>query len=248
MNLLVFDTSTAACTAGIARADGEFFDGSPPATRMFEQPTHTTELLPALAAVLARAGLDWPDLDAVAVGTGPGAFTGLRIGVATARAIATARDLPLIPVSSLAALSAGAGVDLAGPGRPGATVSRPVEPAPVVALIDAKRGEIFHRFPGAGDDVATPELVVGRTAELAAARHRPLAVGDGAVKLRGELTDAGAEVPEANDARHLVDAASIARLAAEITPVAPRSVTPNYIRPPDAKTSSRASWLVAPAS
>lgn len=245
MNLLAFDTATAACSVALVREDGEVFDGSPPAARLFEQPAHATELLPALVAVLERAGLSWTEIGALAVGVGPGAFTGLRIGVTTARAIGTARGLRLAPVSSLAALTAAAGEQanrgLTAEAAPGVDM-----PRPVIALIDAKRGEIFHRLPGGADAVAAPCELIARAAALAAAGQSPLAVGDGAVKLRAELTAVGVEVPGDDDPRHLVSAAAIALLAADAEPRPPEHVVPNYIRPPDAKVSARERWLVAP--
>ena len=81
--------------------------------------------------VLEAAGVDWPAVDRIAVGVGPGTFTGLRIGVATARALARARDIPLVGVSSLHALARGA---VAG--------SDPREEG-VMAVIDARRGEVY---------------------------------------------------------------------------------------------------------
>ena len=81
--------------------------------------------MPAVADVMGRAEVGWADLDAIAVGVGPGTFTGLRIGIATARALAAASGLPLRPVSSLAALAAG--------------IEAPLR----LPLIDARRGEVF---------------------------------------------------------------------------------------------------------
>ena len=98
MNLLGLDTSTAASAAAVLRADGEAFEaGSAPGGPR----AHAQELLPAAAEAMEAAGLDWPELDAIAVGVGPGRFTGLRIGIATARALATAAGCELRPVSSL---------------------------------------------------------------------------------------------------------------------------------------------------
>ena len=77
-----------------------------------------------LLTLVAEVVPDWDAVTRIAVGVGPGGFTGLRIGIATARALSQARDLPLVGVSSLAALAA------------------PVD-GPVVAVIDARRGEVF---------------------------------------------------------------------------------------------------------
>lgn len=233
MNRLAIDTSTAACSVALLRADGALFEHRPRAERIFEQPAHATELLPALVEVLERAEIGWHEVGAIAVGIGPGAFTGLRIGVTTARAIATARGLPLAAVSSLAALAAGA-----------------AEPArPVVPVIDARRGEFYHRLPGghdgsAEDAVSSPESLASRVADLSAAGGRVLAVGEGAVKLVTELEAAGAEVPPAGDPRHVTSAANVAALATDAIALDPQQVVPNYIRPPDAKVSARESWLV----
>ena len=96
--------------------------------------------MPAVADVMGRAGVGWRDLDAIAVGVGPGTFTGLRIGIATARALAAATGLPLRPVSSLAALAAG--------------IEAPLR----LALIDARRGEVFGALYE-GDERLWPPFV-----------------------------------------------------------------------------------------
>lgn len=244
MNILAFDTATPACSVAVGRRDGELFEHRPDSLRMFEQPAHATELLPTIVELLDRAGVSWSDLDRLAVGVGPGAFTGLRIGVATARAIATARSLPLTPVSSLAALAAETGEGLvdfgngqAGPGQ-----------SPILPVIDARRGEFFFRLPGSEDAVCAPDDLIEKVTALTtvpdAKSKTPTAVGDGAVKLREQLVAAGLFVPDVEDRRHVVSAAAIANLAREAQGLSPDSVIPNYIRPPDAKISSRARWLV----
>lgn len=242
MNTLAFDTATAACSVAVCRRDGEIFEHRPDSLRMFEQPAHATELLPTIVELLDRAGVRWSDLDRLAVGVGPGAFTGLRIGVATARAIATARALPLTPVSSLAALAAGAGKGLTD------TVQIDSGQSPILPVIDARRGELFYRLPGSDDAVCLPDDLIERVAALTTAPDvgptPPTAVGDGAVKLRDRLIAAGLTVPDAEDRRHVVSAAAIIDLASDVQALSPEAVTPNYIRPPDAKISSRARWLV----
>lgn len=216
---LAFDTATAACTVALRSAHGELFEITPPPTRLTERPAHTTELLPAILEVTSLAGVELGEVDRLAVGVGPGAFTGLRIGVATARAIATANGIELTAVSSLAAL--------------GSSETTPV--------IDARRNEYFFRIDGE-DRLAGPEQAL---AEISAAGLP--AVGDGAVKLRAQLTEQGVSVPPDEDPIHLVSAAAMLDLALELNSAKPDEVVPNYIRPPDAKVSSRESWLVGAA-
>lgn len=224
---LAFDTATAACVVAI-RFDGQTDAIAPDSTRMLESPAHARELLPAIEQLFARNQLEIADLTALAVGIGPGAFTGLRIGVATARAIATARGIGVKPVSSLAALQLGAGQ------------------TNTVALIDARRNEIFCRIDDE-EHLVSPE----RAVELAAAAGSggtTLAVGDGALKLAAELHAAGVEVPSSDDPRHIVSVTAMLDLAAGIESVPANTVVPNYIRPPDAKVSARESWLVGSKS
>lgn len=224
MNELAFDTATAACSVALRRADGELFESRPPAARLLERPAHTTELLPAIAELCAAAGVELSQIGRIAVGIGPGAFTGLRIGVASARAIATANGIGLVPVSSLAALAGGAG-DAALP------------------VIDARRNEFFFRV-GETDLLAGPE----DAAEAIAAAAPGIAVGDGAIKLRTALAERGVEVPGDGDRRHVIGGAALLDLARALEPLAPDEVVPNYIRPPDAKVSTRESWLVGAQS
>ncbi|MBI4897203.1 MAG: tRNA (adenosine(37)-N6)-threonylcarbamoyltransferase complex dimerization subunit type 1 TsaB [Actinobacteria bacterium] len=239
MTVLAFDTATAACSVALGRADGEVFEHRPESGRMLERPAHATELLPAIVELLDRAGAGWDEIERLAVGVGPGAFTGLRIGVTTARAIATARGLRLTPVSSLSALAAGTGAS--NPPDGAATVAKGGEQAGtcVLPVIDARRGEYFYRLPGGEDCVSGPDELIDRVAGLEAR-----AVGDGAIKLRDRLVEAGLQVPAGDDPRHVVSAVAIIELSRAAVAGEPASVVPNYIRPPDAKVSSRERWLV----
>lgn len=238
MSRLAFDTATAACSVALSRGDGALFERLPESGRMFEQPAHTTELLPAIVGLLAEAEIGWDDIEAVAIGIGPGAFTGLRIGIATARAIATARGLPLIPVSSLAALAERAGRD---------------EPhRAVIPVLDARRGEFyFGHYRGgpaqetlAADAVAPPSDLVAAAAALVDQGEAPIAVGEGAIKLADQLRAVGVEVTPGHDQRHVIHGGSLLELADTLEAIPANQVTPNYIRPPDAKVSSRSEpWL-----
>lgn len=218
MTILGFDTSTAASSAAVLRADDELFEVLPAPARLGERPAHATELLPAVEHVMEEAGIGFGDLDAVAVGVGPGTFTGLRIGVATARALAKANDLPVRPVSSLAALAAG----MSG------TVRLP--------LIDAKRGEVYAALFSDGEE-RWPPAALGIDALLERLRDAgttPQAAGDGSLRFRDELQAAGVAVAPAESALHVVSAGHLCRRALGSPDIAPEQVVPNYLREPDA--------------
>jgi tRNA threonylcarbamoyladenosine biosynthesis protein TsaB len=218
VNVLGFDTSTAASSACVVTGAGEF-EVIPAVEELSAPPAHARDLLPRAAEAMDRAGLGFGDLDAVAVGTGPGTFTGLRVGIATARGLAHAHGIELRPVSSLAALAAGIDAPLSLP------------------LIDAKRGELFAALHDEGGErwepfAAAPEAVAAR---VRAAGVDPLAAGDGAVKFREVLEAAGVRVAPDGSQAHVVRALHVCRLASGTRPVPPEAVLPTYLRDPDAR-------------
>jgi tRNA threonylcarbamoyladenosine biosynthesis protein TsaB len=217
--LLGLDTSTPAASACVLRDGGEALEVAPPADRLGRPPAHATELMPAVAEVMERAGVGWDDLDAIAVGVGPGTFTGLRIGIATARALATAAELPLRRVSSLAALAAG------------------IESAARLPLIDARRGELFAALYEDGRElwppfVASPADLIAR---LRQGGFRLLAAGDGSLRFREMLEEAGISVAPQDSAAHVVSARHICQLGRGALDESPEAVLPEYLREPDAK-------------
>lgn len=143
MNLLYLDSSTEACTAGVLVGDRVVTD--------FEIAPrgHAQKLLPMAEALLERAGIGFDDLDLIGFGRGPGSFTGVRIATAMAQGIAISRDLPMVGVSSLACLAAGALRRLGGSGpnihdgdyAVDQDVRLDVE---VRVAIDARMGEIYR--------------------------------------------------------------------------------------------------------
>jgi tRNA threonylcarbamoyladenosine biosynthesis protein TsaB len=222
MNVLGFDTSTAATTVCLLRADGEAFEAEPPAERLFEPPGHARELMPGVERVMSEAGVGFGDLDAIAVGTGPGGFTGLRIGIATAHGIAQSAGIPLHPVLSLDALAAG----IEGPDPEGSDPSGRIAPFP---LIDAKRNEVY----GPGPFVGSIDYAIEKAPEGA------LAAGDGSIRFREALESAGIRVAPGDSRMHVVRSLYICRLAATAPSAPPESVVPCYLRAPDAKPPSR---------
>jgi tRNA threonylcarbamoyladenosine biosynthesis protein TsaB len=225
--LIVFDTATPATVAGLRLDSGEVAelrDDPPPAGR----PRHAQRLLSMCAQLLAGAGLGWRDVGRIGVGVGPGTFTGLRIGVATGRALAQATGAELIGVSTLAALAAGARA--ATPGQA------------VLAVLDARRGEAFAAsWDSAGEPLSPPAAVAPEALTgLADQAHAPwLAAGDGAIRFRDRLEPALVSVPEDGSRVHLVDAAALCELAAAGDPVDRERLVPDYLRRPDAEISHR---------
>jgi tRNA threonylcarbamoyladenosine biosynthesis protein TsaB len=226
MNILGFDTSTAATTVCLLRSDGEAFEMEPPVERLFEPPGHARELMPGVERVMREAGVGFSDLDAIAVGIGPGGFTGLRIGIATAHGIAQSARTPLHPVLSLDALAAG----IEGPGTEGSGASGAIAPFP---LIDAKRKEVYGLDAAGGPFVGSIDYAIEKAPEGA------LAAGDGSIRFREALESAGIRVAPGDSRMHVVRSLYICRLAATVPSAPPESVVPCYLRAPDAKPPSR---------
>ena len=165
MIVLAFDTATADTVVGLTGARRPVELRHEPAAG--ERPGHAQHLLTLCREALAQMGLDWPQVDRIGVGVGPGTFTGLRIGVATGRALAQSAGADLVPVSTLRALQA----NLEG--------SFPV--------IDARRGETFVLVDG--------EPRTARPEELRALAAGRTAIGDGAL-LYGDCFEVVADDPE----------------------------------------------------
>lgn len=240
MGVLAFDTATRATTVALEASDGTVQtarDDPEPGRR----PGHTPRLMELIQQLLESAG-GWPAVDTIAVGTGPGTFTGLRIGVATALALGRARELPVTGVSTLASIALAAD---------GAAAPFDV----ILAVLDARRHEVFaagwlpRRLPAAvgGADAAAalpliapaavdPERFAAETRVLG----RRLAVGDGALEYREALEAGGITVAPADSPLHRVDAAAHARLASAGLGVTGDGVRPEYLRAPDARPNPHA--------
>jgi tRNA threonylcarbamoyladenosine biosynthesis protein TsaB len=188
------------------------------------RPRHSTLLLREIEAAVGAAG-GWEEIGRIAVGIGPGSYTGLRIGIATARALGQSRDLPLAPVGTLAAIAAGI------------REANPDSQAPALPVLDARRGQAFAALYGPeGEElweprVMGPDELVAVVQELAGS---PRAAGDGSLQFAAELDAAGATVAPPDDAVHRVAARHICALGEAAEPAPPERVQPIYLRPPDA--------------
>jgi tRNA threonylcarbamoyladenosine biosynthesis protein TsaB len=237
MIVLGFDTATPSTAVALRLSDGHMREArDDPAPG--EHPGHATRLLVMTGELLSEAGVAWSALDRIAVGLGPGTFTGLRVGIATARGLAQSLSVELVGVSSLRALAQGASAQ-PGHGR-------------VLAVIDARRGQAFAaaysvagRDSDSVDELAPPRALapedlpsVAAEAERAGELHTEpwLAVGNGAVRFRDHLELAGAVVPADDSPSHLVSARAVCELGAAAGAVGSfEEILPDYRRRADAE-------------
>jgi tRNA threonylcarbamoyladenosine biosynthesis protein TsaB len=182
---------------------------------------HTTALLGEVERAVEAAG-GWGEIGAVGVGVGPGSFTGLRVGIATARALGLSRDLEVRGVGTLDVL--GRGIDDGEGFR--------------VPVLDARRGEVFAAAFGPEGSrawdaaVSAPQELAARLREL---DGPVLCAGSGALRFRQELAGPGIEIPEDADPAHRIAARHICALAAAGAGAEAEPAAPNYLRPPDAE-------------
>jgi tRNA threonylcarbamoyladenosine biosynthesis protein TsaB len=176
-------------------------------------------------------------VDLIAVGLGPGTFTGLRVGIATARGLGVSLGLPARGVCTLDALAAGM-AEASDSSVPYPSQATKRNRRMALAVLDGWRGEVFAAlYSPAGERIWEP--AVYRPEELAARLpelDRPPAVaGSGAVRFRHELARDGVRIADDTDPVHRVAARHVCALAAAAGDPAPDGLAPIYLRPPDAE-------------
>jgi tRNA threonylcarbamoyladenosine biosynthesis protein TsaB len=216
VRVLAIDTALAACSVAIFDSDANriLASQSLPMTR-----GHAEALMPLVERVMADANTDFAGIDRVAVTTGPGSFTGLRVGIAAARGIALAAEKPAIGITTLLAYAAPYQIE----GR-----------FPTVAAIDARHDQVYFQvFAPGGHARGEPRLAPLREAAEAAAATRARLVGSAAQAVANALPE-GSAVPVSVEPRLAPDIAWVARLGALSAEDASPPV-PQYLRAPDAQ-------------
>jgi tRNA threonylcarbamoyl adenosine modification protein YeaZ len=222
MRVLAIDTALAACSAAVLDTDdaGIVASESLPMTR-----GHAEALMPLLARLMQGAGMEFRDIDRVVVTTGPGSFTGLRVGISAARGIALAAGKPAVGLSTLAAYAA-----------PHMATD---ETVPVVAAIEARHAHVYLQVFGPGGRTHTaPRLSPLAEAVRAAAAARSCIVGSAAQSVAVGLSDLDPS-PTAVDARPAPDIAWVASMGA-VVPERKSPPKPQYLRAPDAQPQNAA--------
>jgi len=224
VKVLALDTATDDTV--VAAADGSeltFEKVLPPGDR---RPVHSQALLVLADEAAASLG-GWDEVERIAAGVGPGTFTGIRIGVATAAGLAASTGIPATGVPTLSALA----ISIAE--RTGAET--------VMPLIDARRGEVFGGLHGADGRpleerfAAGPEELIRRLVEAGRSGPAPIAAGPGAVRFRDELLRAGLETEPAGSPVHRLTGSSFCVLGAAAEKTGPDTLEPLYLRVPDAQ-------------
>ncbi|HEY3552894.1 MAG TPA: tRNA (adenosine(37)-N6)-threonylcarbamoyltransferase complex dimerization subunit type 1 TsaB [Solirubrobacterales bacterium] len=233
MTVVGFDTATVD-TVACAWRDGEVLHESQLGLSPRGRPLHATGLLQEVERAAEAAG-GWGKVDLIAVGLGPGTFTGIRVGIATARGLGVSLGLPLRGVCTLDALARGIH-ESAGSSVPSDRITGKRNS---LAVLDGWRGEVFASFYDSDGKrlwdpaVMRPEELAERVASL---DEPPAVAGSGAVRFRKELTRDGVQIADDSDPVHRVAARHLCALAATATGKdESEELTPIYLRPPDAE-------------
>ena len=219
MLILAIDTALDACAAGVLDTG---------ANRLIARETqsmkrgHAEALMPLIGRVMEQAAIGFAALDRIAVTTGPGSFTGLRVGLSAARGIALAADRPVVGVTTLTAYAA-------------PVVSTNNAP-PVIAAIDARHDHVYFQVvSGDGGPLMSPRVAPIAEALAASRFGAPHLVGN-AARLLADRWPADAAPPFQIDTMPAPDITWVAWLGAAVNPeTAP--ARPYYLRAPDAKPS-----------
>lgn len=221
MRLLAIDTALEACSAAVLDTQQGIMASE--SLRMARGQAEA--LMPLIARVMDQAGVDFAELDRIAVTVGPGSFTGLRVGLSAARGLALAARKPAVGLSTLAAFAA-----------PHIAADASL---PVIAAIDARHGQVYLQAFGAGGRTLVSPRIVAVAEAVRAAGGMPARLVGSAASLLADAWPSGQPAPLAVDTRQAPDIEWVARLGAVATETdAPPA--PLYLRAPDAQPQDAA--------
>jgi tRNA threonylcarbamoyladenosine biosynthesis protein TsaB len=234
MRILALETATTNCSVAVMDGDQLLAELTLQVPR-----AHSTRLMPLIAQAMGDSGIAKLDLDAIAVGIGPGSFTGLRIGLATAKGLAYALSKPCVGVSTLKAMAYGTGAQM----------------GLVVAMLDAKRGDVFAGIYAAGDrdpntwaEVMPPSHIqVERLAETIRDLRTGLRHSWQFVTFCGDVTDRYVQQMELGDVSRVAPSGALLPRASATAAVGrgmltlgqgidPEALAPIYLRKSEAET------------
>jgi tRNA threonylcarbamoyladenosine biosynthesis protein TsaB len=223
MRVLAIDTALAACSAAVL--DTDYGGGVLASDSLSMTRGHAEALMPLIYHVMQRSELTFPEIDRVVVTTGPGSFTGLRVGISAARGIALAADKPAVGVSTLTAYAAPLLAD--------------DDSTPVIAAIDARHDHVYLQVFGVGGRVLiAPRLAPMSDAIRAVSDAQSRIVGSAAQSIADRLPR-GAPLPLLVDVREAPDIIWVARMGA-VLPEGQSPPKPQYLRAPDARPQNSA--------
>lgn len=217
MNILALDTTTSACSVALLADEVEV------SRSVMMERGHAEALLPMVRDVLNQACRTFADIDSVAVTIGPGAFTGVRIGLAAARGMALAAGVPCLGVTSLEAVAEAIGFEE----RDG---------RPLLVALDSKRADVFAQVFDSGGPSLGPPVAVSLDGLMDIVPARPLLVAGTAASAAVDcLAQRGIDAEQA-DGTGCPHAKDVARVAARLLTAGEktdRPPSPLYLRPPD---------------
>lgn len=217
MIVLAIDTALEYCAAAVLNAGAQ---------TMLAQETlemkrgHAEALMPLIARVMKASGLSYLDLDRVAVTTGPGSFTGLRVGISAARGIGLAANKPVVGLTTLSAYVA--------------PLVAEQQEQPIVAAIDARHDHVYFQAVAGNGAVLMRPAVIPVEETFAAARFGALRMAGNAARILADRWPSNVPAPALVDPKPGPDIAWVAWLGAATEPDA-APAKPFYLRPPDAK-------------
>ena len=226
MLILAIDTALDACAAAVLdTGSGKLIAQASQAMKR----GHAEALMPLLADVMKQAGVPFAALDRIAVTTGPGSFTGLRVGLSAARGVGLAADKPVVGLTTLSAYAA--------------PVLGEDETHPIISAIDARHDHVYFQVVGGdGSSLIEPKVAPISEALQASRFGAPYLVGN-AAQILAERWPNDAPTPVKVDAQPAPDISWVAWLGAAADP-ASSPARPFYLRAPDAKPT----FEVAPGS